>query len=257
MIQIHRTPTAPARLRQEGSLQTKLDCDAYDEAPEEYMSHRQRFPNKGHYAWPAVKDVLMQVHHQKCCYCETKLTMPANLHVEHFRPKGAVRQCRDDDNAFPGYYWLAYSWENLLLACFDCNTKYKGTVFPLENPAQRARSHHDDLTVERELFVNPAEEDPREHIRFQEDLPVCFSERGRLTIEGLGLRSIRLRDQRQQRLQEVDTIIDLIRIAEAMPDPDNAVQNDVRDARRLIENATQPDAQFSSMMMDLVVQRGF
>ena len=257
MIPIHRTPTAPAKLRQKGSHQTEIDCAAYDEAPQEYISHRRTFPNKRYYGWAVVKGVLMRMHHKKCCYCETKLPIPANLHVEHFRPKGAVRQNRGDNDEFPGYYWLAYSWENLLLACFDCNTTYKGTMFPLENPTQRARSHHDDLAVERALFVNPATEDPREHIRFQGDLPVWYSERGRHTIEGLGLRSARLREQRQLRLKEINQIIDLVRIVEANPHPDKSDLDDAYEARDLIAQAMRPEAQFSAMVMDLVAQRGF
>ena len=256
MIRIYRTSTAPAKLSQKGSHQTALDCAAYDAAPADYIAHRESFRTKSYYKRD-VKDVLMRIHHQKCCYCETKLPIPANLHVEHFRPKGAVRQSRDDNDEFPGYYWLAYSWENLLLACFDCNTTYKGTVFPLENPTQRACSHHDDLAVERELFVNPAEEDPREHIRFHGDLPVWCSERGRHTIEGLGLRSTILRDQRQLRLEEINQLINLVRIVEANPHPDKRDQEDVRKARSLIAEATQPNAEFSAMVMDLVAQREF
>ena len=250
MIRIHRTNPAPAKLRRLGSRQTESDCAAYEESPEEYRSHRQRFPDKKHYSKKAVKDVLRKMHHNKCCYCETKLPTPAYLHVEHFRPKAAVRQSRADDNEYPGYFWLKYCWDNLLLACPDCNT-CKNTVFPLEKPAQRARSHNDDLTRERERFVDPTAEDPRDHIRFVDDLPVAQTERGRHTIEGLGLRRSSLTEERLWLLQVVQMHIHIVKLT---PTPE--IQHLQDEARRFIESAKQADAKFSSMVMDLLAQRG-
>ena len=252
MIQINRINPAPTKLRKLGSLQTALDCSAYEEVPEDYISHKQRFPLKRHYNRKDVKDVLMKMHHNKCCYCETKLNTPAYLHVEHFRPKAAVRQSRAENDEFPGYYWLAYSWENLLLACFDCNTTHKGTLFPLEDPADRARSHNDDLKKERKRLVNPSEENPREHIRFEGDLPVPQTERGSHTIEELGLRRPALTEERLQLSQIIERHIDIVK---AMSSPDiEALQHE---AARFVEQAMQPDAEFSSMVIDLVAQRGF
>ena len=254
MIRIHRTEPAPVNLRRLGSSQTESDCAAYEESPQEYRSHRQRFPDKKHYSKKAVKDVLRKMHHNKCCYCETKLPTPAYLHVEHFRPKAAVRQNRADDNEYPGYYWLKYCWYNLLLACLDCNT-CKNTVFPLENPAQRARSHNDDLTRELERFVNPAAEDPRDHIRFVDDLPVARTERGRYTIEELGLRRSTLRDQRQDQIRGVEMAIYIVELVGAMRSPDNKALKEAHEACRFIERAQQPDAAFSSMVIDFLAQR--
>ena len=254
MIRIHRTPTVPAKLRQKGSSQTEIDCVAYDAAPAEYIAHRESFPTKNYYKLKDVKDVLTKMHREKCCYCETKLYGAAHLHVEHFRPKAEVRQSRAGNREYPGYYWLAYCWENLLLACPICNMN-KGTLFPLENPAQRARSHNDDLARERKLFVNPSEEDPREHIRFQGDLPVPQSDRGRCTIEGLCLRRPKLREERLECLKMITTLIDGLEIAEGWPlSPSDQAWQD--NARRFIEKSMQPDAKFSSMVTDLVVQRG-
>ena len=254
MIRVFRINPAPAKLLQLGPPQTELDCAAYDEAPEEYKSNRRRFPNKTYYSRKYVKDVLMRMHHGKCCYCETKLYTGAYLHVEHFRPKAAVRQSRAESNEFPGYYWLAYCWENLLLACFDCNTTYKNSVFPLENPSQRARSHNDELKTEHERFVNPTVEDPRDHIRFKDDLPVAQTERGSHTIEGLGLRRSSLTEQRLERLQKAKMAISIIEIVEAKPSLDNGGYLD--EAYRFLQNAKEPDAAFSSMVMDLQAQQG-
>ena len=251
MIQIPRNHHAPALLQKNGPPQTSLDCAAYDKAPNEYISGKKRFSDKVYYSKKAVKNALMTMHSNKCCYCETKLYPAAYLHVEHFRPKGAVRQSRGQSQEFPGYYWLAYRWENLLLACADCNTTYKGTLFPLEYPAQRARSHNDDLTKERPLFVNPSEENPRDHICFEDDAPVGKTNRGWHTIEGLGLDSPSLTGQRREWFDIVQRHIDMIKIP---PTPQTKTLQD--EARSFIEQSMKPDAQFSSMVMDLVAERG-
>lgn len=38
------------------------------------------------YGAPEVKDVLYEMHHRKCCYCEKRVEKE-NEDVEHFRPK--------------------------------------------------------------------------------------------------------------------------------------------------------------------------
>ena len=229
----------------------KLDCASYDKAPQEYRSGRRRFDDKGYYKRTAVKDILLQMHHWKCCYCEWKTGTSAYLHVEHFRPKAAVRQSHAETREAPGYYWLVYCWRNLLLACFDCNSIHKGTLFPLANPTRRARSHNDDVTRERRLFLNPAEEEPRRHIRFEADLPVARTLRGRHTIEGLGLRRPNLTETRLERFKIVDTYINIVKLK-----PSSNITGFQREARKFIEKAMKPDEPFSSMVLDLVASRG-
>ena len=185
MIKIQRSYPGPVKLLQNGTRQTERDCAAYDESPEEYKSGTTCFPNKNYYNWKVVKDALMRMHHGKCCYCEKRIES-ADLHVEHFRPRGAFRQAADGDKEFPGYYWLAYSWDNLLLGCPTCNVT-KSSTFPLENPEQRARSHNDDIAIERGVLVNPAIDDPRGHIRFKDDAPYPLTDRGQRTINELDL----------------------------------------------------------------------
>lgn len=71
---------------------------------------------------------------ERCMYCEDS----TGGDIEHFWPK----------EKYPG---RAYTWENYLWACALCNSHFKGSKFPRdENGAP--------------LLVNPAEEDPREHL---------------------------------------------------------------------------------------------
>lgn len=62
-----------------------------------------------------VRVALMRFSFNKCCFCEQILTLATALAVpddsfsrEHFRSKSK-------------YWWLAYSWDNLLPVCTVCN----------------------------------------------------------------------------------------------------------------------------------------
>ena len=71
-----------------------------------------------------IRDKLKVIYNYKCAFCEQRVEQ---YHIEHFRPKKI-------------YYWLAYSWDNLLLACHYCNT-YKGIEFEIKGKrAQAPRS---------------------------------------------------------------------------------------------------------------------
>src|SRR4051812_1734670 len=52
----------------------------------------------------------------KCAYCESPLGMEVAGGSDHFRPIRSVAEHPDH----PGYYWLAYDWDNLLPACGMC-----------------------------------------------------------------------------------------------------------------------------------------
>ena len=256
MIRIHRPGRAPARLKRLGEKQTRLDCEAYDANPDYYHSGKQKFPKRDYYSAPEVKAVLVAMHCSKCCYCEKRYTTSAYLHVEHFRPKAGFRQASTQlKDELPGYYWLAYRWETLLLSCYDCNSRHKGTFFPLSNPKKRARSHHFDIAEEHPLLVNPAEEDPRGHIRFDEDLPTGTNWRGRATIARLGLRRKNLREDRLKLLGDIKRYHDIIELSAEYPDVAK-FQAIALEYGELINDAKQRDAEFSSMVIDYCARFG-
>jgi hypothetical protein len=87
------------------------------------------------------------------------------------------------------YYWLAYSWDNLLFCCGDCN-KRKGNQFPLADPAKRATHHAMRIEDETPAILKPdGPQDPSDDIHFQGKQPVGLTDLGRKTIEVLGLDS--------------------------------------------------------------------
>lgn len=109
-----------------------------------------------------VTDKLHFSHHGKCCYCERRRDRKSEMDVEHYRPKGAVK----DEVGHEGYWWLAYEWNNALWSCKTCNQRYKGTIFTLLPNATRAFGEADDLNKENPCLINPKHEDPSQYLTF-------------------------------------------------------------------------------------------
>jgi len=99
-----------------------------------------------------VKERLFTIYNLKCAYCEKDIDDEPK-HVEHYRPKDI-------------YYWLAYSWDNLLLSCGRCNSsKGKGfkTLEPKVNYNNESFDNIHNLgngydEVEKPLIINPEKE---------------------------------------------------------------------------------------------------
>ena len=91
------------------------------------------------------KDVvraLIKMQHGKCCYCELHIAdSGSGKQVEHYRPKSQFKH-------------LQYDWNNLLLACADCNHA-KLSKFPVSDDGES-------------LLLNPSDPalNPEDHIEF-------------------------------------------------------------------------------------------
>lgn len=257
MILIVKLSAAPPYLSRRGIKQTELDCKLFDLCPDEYLFGKRRFPKFKNSIYNAkqVKKALLKAQYNKCCYCETLYRDPINLAVEHFRPKSGVRQTRNGKEEYLGYYWLAYEWNNLLLSCHPCNSIHKRTLFPLANLAHRARSHHDDISLEKPLFIHPAQQEPRNHIRFEDDAPIALTRIGRTTIKEIRLRSRRsLEEKRKEKLEVLKKFLEIVELAEG--EPQNSEWHPLADkAREFLEAAILPAAEYSSMAQDFILKR--
>ena len=86
---------------------------------------------------PYIEKQLMKMSHNKCCYCECILGEESNyMEVEHFH----------DKNQYPDEVVV---WENLLPSCKSCNG---------------SKHNHDTIA---DPIVNPAINDPKEHLAFR------------------------------------------------------------------------------------------
>jgi len=97
-----------------------LTQQSREDAFNDNISSTSYCDNKNRYKVGSVQKRLNKIYHLKCAYCEQKL-LDAPKHIEHYRPKDI-------------YYWLAYSWDNLLLCCGSCNST-KGKQFDITNDA--------------------------------------------------------------------------------------------------------------------------
>ena len=187
MIAIRKGNAPPSLIRGRQEAMPKLYA-AYDANPDAYRTGQatMEFRESIYQAAP-VKDALEDSHGGKCCYCEIVIPTPhAHSHVEHWRPKRSPRQSRRAPCEPPGYYWLAYEWDNLLLSCFVCN-RSKSDLFPIKDPATRVRDHGMILEHEIPTILKPDRDNPQSHIKFEEDVPVGITDEGKLTIKVLGL----------------------------------------------------------------------
>jgi uncharacterized protein (TIGR02646 family) len=203
--------------------------------------------NSSIYGHETVKVALKDAQYGKCCYCEAQFDHAAHGDVEHFRPKAGWVQGSERLNK-PGYYWLAYDWDNLLFSCQICNQSHKRNRFPLSVPGGRAISHHDAVNDETPLFIHPAIEHPAEFIHFKEEMPVAVNgnERGKVTIEGLGLDREPLNEKRRTVLNQVALLYDL---AKGIPDTMLDIKSKAtKELLRLFEKARSGEAEFSAML---------
>ena len=244
MIHLHKPDVTPRVLLNQGNARTQLDCEAYDGDPDVYRSGEQKFTfTASIYGATAVREVLKRLQHNKCCYCESKPSATSALRIDHFRPKRAVRQGKGSDRLYPGYYWLAYRWDNLVLACDECNVK-KSDYFPLAFPGQRARSHLDSLDREARLLLNPyGETNPREHLTFDGSACRPETECGRVTVTVVGLNRPELQEERQYVLSMLARLCDIVN------DPDGS-DTRRREAREAIDSFVRPEARHSAMARD-------
>lgn len=118
---------------------------------------------------PALKEDLLRITNNKCCYCECNVTQEAKyFEVEHFYPK-------------EHYPTRVIDWFNLLPSCKRCN---------------RAKWHYD---VGLLPLIDPCVVNPKEHLSYYHLTLYGKDELGTRTVEKLNLNDpTRLLDVRYQ-----------------------------------------------------------
>jgi uncharacterized protein (TIGR02646 family) len=248
LIRIIKPADGPAKLRDGVALVDDLIRERRDD-PDSGASKQRAFEFvKKVYGGAAVKAALQRAQHEKCCYCEGYFAGHAPGDVEHFRPKTCVQQDHGSLVTYPGYYWLAYSWENLFYSCLICNRSGKKNFFPLIDPAHR-RTGPDDLPDREQPFlIDPSGINPRDHIRFDGPMPRGVTEIGKTTIRILKLDRGGLKVDRVKHLKLLQAWLDLASLDPAQLDK---AQREKRE--RAIEDlrgAVQPEAAYTSMAID-------
>lgn len=128
-------------------------CEKEDEWRQKYLERRRDNPrlrpSDKQYGHAEIRAALAAMSHQKCFYCEGK---PSRLTVDH-----AIEVEEAPERAF--------DWDNLYLACDDCQNKLSNRLLPVSDCADPCSSF-----------------DPDEHFAFDDDLIRSMSPRGDSTV---------------------------------------------------------------------------
>lgn len=146
-----------------------------------------------------IIDALQDIYNYKCAYCEQRIE---RFDIEHYRPKSI-------------YYWLTYSWDNLLYCCPACNQK-KSNNFPVDKEKatfskqdskdfHNLRNKYDRL--EQPLLINPEKEDVSSQIKFGKNGEIIIDDntnfRLETTVECMDLNRDYLLNSRKQIYDEL------------------------------------------------------
>jgi hypothetical protein len=166
---------------------------------------RRRY-EEGTSIWSEAKPVFMELQGDgKCCFCERKFESGNlgryELDIEHFRPKGNVRnwpcpQSLIDDgvtltsppDANNGYYLLSYNLLNYAVACKACNSGLKKAYFPIAGAYDTDGDDPREMTAEQPWLLYPIgrlDVDPEDVITFDGFLPQSNAADHLLQLRGL------------------------------------------------------------------------
>ena len=210
--------------------------------------------DSGIYGHASVKKCLVDSQHGKCAYCEWRPTPGEHGDVEHFRPKGRVKQVDGEPFLVPGYWWLAYDWDNLLFACPKCNSSGKRDLFPVADQSKRCRKPSDALAEETPLLLNPAVDFPEAQIEWRGAVLRGTTAAAKTTIEELKLRRKELMEDRNERYGVAKLVWTTIQKLEAKGDPDFA---DLIAAHRQKLNSMMEDSAEFAGMVRAAYRKGF
>jgi hypothetical protein len=126
---------------------------------DEYQDALDKF-NSSPCKWSSFTDVHMKISKNRCPICEYLFDENSQIRrdnkhgenliiptVDHYRPK--------KEGLYP---FLRCDHTNYLLMCFECNSSYKKSKFPLYNSTTRA-TNTNELVEEQPLIVNPIIDD--------------------------------------------------------------------------------------------------
>ena len=152
------------------NVPNSLNSDLTIKRREELIKNGKWINEKIYVSRYKQKDIrieLDKIYNNKCAYCESRVE---ELHVEHFRPKSI-------------YYWLSYSWDNLMLCCPSCN-KQKNNEFEVEkriaiNDIAITDFHNLNSKYEKyenSKLINPEQEDCSDKVFFTKEGEIYSSD---------------------------------------------------------------------------------
>ncbi len=158
-----------------------------------------------------IKESLQSIYNKKCAFCEQKITECTDNNlgeysstIEHYRPKSK-------------YYWLAYSWDNLLWCCHRCNQNKSNNFEILANEVSYEEGFKDNIhsytqkyqELEEPKMIHPEIESILEKLSFDNGIIASKDERVKYTINNCELDRDSLNEKRQTIIDDFrESIID-------------------------------------------------
>lgn len=139
--------------------------------------------------WRDFTKIYLRAQHGRCGFCDARVTATHTGHLDHYRPKSELAELSDDQSTWgkeitaaphvrgrskhrtvtPGYWWLAYAWDNYVYACERCNVSWKRTFFPVAEGQARKWPPEEGAPDTPLLLHCYSAEDPKKHLRFNAD----------------------------------------------------------------------------------------
>lgn len=161
------------------SLVNNGDAWTKDLMTEFYASGVINKTKQSRYNKADVKQAVKDETKEKCAYCESKITHIYPGDIEHIIPKAL-------------YPRLTFTWSNLTFGCYWCNNKKR------------------DFLNKDCMMLNPYKDKTGDHLRAFGPLlmHINTSKRGEITWRKLELNRPELRDRRQEKIEELQLLID-------------------------------------------------
>ena len=188
----------------EKKTQTRRNTCIRDKKYHQNKKFDQRYKQKD------VKESLATIYHNKCAFCEQEviectdnILEECSSTIEHYRPKSK-------------YYWLAFSWDNLLWCCCECN-KTKDNNFEIKNDMvsydesfqENIHSSSDTYeSLEKAKMVHPEFESILDKLQFKNGIISSDDLRVNYTIENCALDRKTLNEIRLPIIEDFKEAID-------------------------------------------------
>lgn len=184
MIRVDRDPMPlPASLVGVRVERAWRDADEFFRSRTRAARQRQHHFDDTLLAEDDVMAALRSLFHGNCAFCgdDADRLVPHRLRP----PQDAVDS--DGLTSRRHYFWLAYEWENLYLACVDC-VNAQGAKFPVDMQRARVGTQGGALDKERPWLLDPCRDDPeRLLVYLRSGEVVSRYPRGAATIETFAL----------------------------------------------------------------------
>lgn len=146
----------------------------------EYSNSGQKVPDnlKAKYRHQEIKEALLIETHNKCAYCESKITHIDYGDIEHIIPKSKKPE-------------KTFLWDNLTIGCSKCNNNKK------------------DYFDEEMPLLNPYLDNPEEKIAFIGPFPIASTgcQSTQFTIKKLKLNRPELIERRLELVSKIEPLI--------------------------------------------------